>query len=487
MLKKTWLGILAITVVMLNAQTASINLRGKITNQSGGAINKAIVAMVSQGYKDTTGTDGLYSIVKSGLPVVHYLTSSTENIAINNGFLEFNLINTTPVKIDLFDLKGKHLYGEQKFTSKGMYRLNIASAIRTSGIVIVKTAIGSREMVFNYNPVLDGKRIVNSISDKISSNKAILAKMAATLDSLKITADGYVSKTVALSSLDAEVNVTLESTPISSKDTGRSAGCGKTLSSLKSGTYKITSAGLSREYIIDIPTNYDKNKPYKLVFCWHWMGGNMNQVASGTTVPGNGVWAYFGLKKQSNGQAILVAPNGYNGGLWTQQEKDHTFFMDMLKLFKDELCIDTQRVFATGFSFGAMFTYSLAQDHQKQLRAVSCLAAANYNIYLPANTGEPLAYMGVVGMSDDRCPPSAGRACRDQYVKNNGCIKPATVTETTKGSKSHEVYDYQGGKAPVKWCTFDGGHIAAPHDGATNDDGATTWVPVETWKFFSQF
>jgi hypothetical protein len=36
-------------------------------------------------------------------------------------------------------------------------------------------------------------------------------------------------------------------------------------------------------------------------------------------------------------------------------------------------------------------------------------------------------------------------------------------------------------------CTFDGNHQAAPADGGTSDDGLKSWIPTESWKFFTQF
>jgi predicted esterase len=65
--------------------------------------------------------------------------------------------------------------------------------------------------------------------------------------------------------------------------------------------------------------------------------------------------------------------------------------------------IDTSRLFSVGFSFGAMFTNSLAQTHQDTLRSVTVYAAADYNIYFPTKTGKPLAYFGVHGTADNTC------------------------------------------------------------------------------------
>jgi hypothetical protein len=31
----------------------------------------------------------------------------------------------------------------------------------------------------------------------------------------------------------------------------------------------MTSGGMNREYVIDIPANYDPNHPYRLIFSWY--------------------------------------------------------------------------------------------------------------------------------------------------------------------------------------------------------------------------
>jgi poly(3-hydroxybutyrate) depolymerase len=254
-----------------------------------------------------------------------------------------------------------------------------------------------------------------------------------------------------------------------------SAGCGKPLSTFKVGTntYKITSAGLNREYIVNIADNYDPNTPHRVVFGMHWYGGSADAVQG---------WSkWFGLKALDKDATIFVAPNGTgNPLLWTQGEKDHAFFDDLVTLFDSELCVDKSRIFSVGFSFGAMFTNSLAQTHQDVLRGVVVYETADYNIYFPPNTGKPLGYMGVHGLQDPTCPIAAGRSSRDRFVKNNACTVPATVPEAKSGG-NYVTYDYMcQSNYPVRWTTFDGKHTYPP-----NDTG--TWVYGLTWEFITQF
>jgi poly(3-hydroxybutyrate) depolymerase len=276
---------------------------------------------------------------------------------------------------------------------------------------------------------------------------------------------------------------------------GNSAGCGKALGTLRSGKHMITSGGSQRSFIIDVPTNYDMNHAYRLFFTFHWIGSTSEAVRDGQTNNGGAAnWGYYGLKRMAtsaNDPAIFIAPQSM-GSTWGQQ--DHPFFDAMLALAKDQLCIDTSRVFATGFSFGGMITYSLSTNHQKDLRAAVGIAPANYNIYLPTNTHEPIPWMSTTGMSDTTCPWDGGnnrgaRYAAIAHAMDNGCTIPATIPTAAVGSRSHVCYDFQGCMPgyPVKVCTFDGGHIAAHADGGTGDNGLTSWIPTESWKFFSQF
>jgi hypothetical protein len=126
-------------------------------------------------------------------------------------------------------------------------------------------------------------------------------------------------------------------------------------------TYKMTSATLSREYIMYIPSSYDPSKPYRLIFAWHCMGSSDTQCANSD--------GYYWLKAQDTGNTtIFVAPQGYTDSMpWRSDDKDHTFFDDMLKLFKSDLCIDESRVFTIGFSFGDLSFY-IGKGFQRSLR-----------------------------------------------------------------------------------------------------------------------
>ncbi|KAM0310037.1 hypothetical protein ACHAPQ_012529, partial [Fusarium lateritium] len=128
-----------------------------------------------------------------------------------------------------------------------------------------------------------------------------------------------------------------------------SAGCGK--AAPQSGTKSMQVNGKNREYILQIPRNYNPNKPYRLVFGYHWRDGNMNNVAQG---------GFYGLRGLAADSTIFIAPNGLNAGWANQGGEDIKFTDQMLEFAKKNLCIEEKQVLATGWSYGGSMSHSVA-------------------------------------------------------------------------------------------------------------------------------
>jgi poly(3-hydroxybutyrate) depolymerase len=260
-----------------------------------------------------------------------------------------------------------------------------------------------------------------------------------------------------------------------------SAGCGKNPTT--SGTKSINVNGKNRQYTTRVPSGYDKSKPYKLIFAFHWVGGTMGDVSSGGS--DGAAWAYYGMQKKSAETAILVAPQGLNNGWGNSGGEDLAFVDAMRKAIENDLCVDTTKRFATGFSYGGSMSFSIACSRAKDFRAVAVISGGQLSGCEGGN--DPIAYLGIHGISDGTLPIAGGRGLRDRFVKNNGCAGQ-NPREPTAGSRTHVKTSYSGCKAgyPVTWIAFDGGHAPAPVDGG-NDSGARSYTPDEIWGFFNQF
>jgi poly(3-hydroxybutyrate) depolymerase len=261
-----------------------------------------------------------------------------------------------------------------------------------------------------------------------------------------------------------------------------SAGCGRN-PTLSSGTHSIQSGGRNRSFILRVPDNYQNSQPYRLVFAFHWRGGTADDVSSGGT--DGQLWSYYGLQKLGLSSTIFVAPQGLNNGWANSGGEDVVLVDDMLRLIENGLCVDTAQRFALGFSFGGGMSYALACARASVFRAVAVYAGAQ--ISGCSGGTQPIAYMGIHGISDTVLNISLGRNLRNTFVRNNGCVSQ-NPPEPSPGSRAHITTAYAGCRAgfPVVWAAFDGGHTPGPIDGSTSD-GWMTWTSAEVWAFITQF
>ncbi|WP_416970835.1 alpha/beta hydrolase family esterase [Streptomyces sp. 4F14] len=268
--------------------------------------------------------------------------------------------------------------------------------------------------------------------------------------------------------------------PASAGALAPSPGCGAA-PTLASGTHTIRSSGKNRSFTLKVPDNYDRNRPYRLAFGFHWWGGTANDVASGGS---DGYpWAYYGMLSQANNSTIFVAPQGLDNAWANTNGEDVTFIDDMLRALGRGLCVDTAQVFSVGFSYGGAMSYSLACSRPSAFRAVAAIAAPGPISGCGGGT-QPVAYLGIHGISDSI---QNGRALRDRFVRNNGCA-PQNPPEPARGSLTHTLTAYSGCQSgrPVVWAAFDGGHQQGPVDGCAGcESGARSWVKAELWRFFT--
>lgn len=228
----------------------------------------------------------------------------------------------------------------------------------------------------------------------------------------------------------------------------------------------VTIAGKQRQYILDVPANYDPNNEYMLVFVWHPLGGSANGTANG----------YDGLKSLANNTAIFVAADGLDGGnaqvggkgWWNVDNNDMELFTEIFDEVTNNLCVDQGRVFSTGFSFGGMMSYSVGFEFDV-FRAVAPTSGNLNTVPHEDNNTAPLAIMAFHGNNDTFVATSGGRSALDQYVSRNNC-----QTQTQPVDPSPCVA-YQGCDVPTIWCEYPGEH--------------SPWnqMPGAVWEFFSQF
>jgi poly(3-hydroxybutyrate) depolymerase len=225
--------------------------------------------------------------------------------------------------------------------------------------------------------------------------------------------------------------------------------------------------GTSREYILRLPEGYDGTTPNRLVFAFHGASGSAVQVDQGDPPRSDlePTGPYYGIKDLADHRTIFVA--GQAGSGWSEADLDYV--RALLERLEGELCIDETRIFATGFSMGAMMTITVACNLSDVFRAVAPMSGSLQN-GCPEG-GQHIAYWSSHGTNDPTIDISQGEAARDEFVQKNQCQTDTAPTDP-EGCVAYQGCDPG---YPVVWCPFDGIHEPPPFSGSA------------IWAFLSQF
>ncbi|HQY63632.1 MAG: hypothetical protein IPF92_19145 [Myxococcales bacterium] len=218
-------------------------------------------------------------------------------------------------------------------------------------------------------------------------------------------------------------------------------GCGVAAKpSPAAGDKKTVDVGAAkRSYVLYVPAGYDPSRAYPVVFVFHGIGANGTQMSQ-----------FVKMQDYSAGNAIVVFPDGAGGRWDIEGEQDLLFFDAMQKSLGATLCVNPQRVFALGFSYGAYMTNHLGCRRSSAVRAI--VAADGGFADKESGCGKTSALVYHRREDDDE-PVANGVAARDKWIAINGCSKASKpVTQWGLDAKGCVAYDGCPGAAPVLWC-----------------------------------
>ena len=133
-------------------------------------------------------------------------------------------------------------------------------------------------------------------------------------------------------------------------------------------------------------------------------------------------------------------PNGY----------DFDFFDDLYDHLTAGLCIDTDRVFSTGHSFGGYMSNSLGCYRADVLSAIAPVAGGPVTWF--GGCSGSVAALVVHGTGDSVVEFAQGQAAVNQWHSANSC------SDASVPSASGSCVAYEGCERDVHWCEHDGGH-----------------------------
>ncbi|MEM9455540.1 MAG: hypothetical protein AAGF11_15270 [Myxococcota bacterium] len=232
-------------------------------------------------------------------------------------------------------------------------------------------------------------------------------------------------------------------------------GCGRDADAL---ARTLVAAELERSFALTLPDDYDPTRAYPVIFAWHASRGN-----------GNLARAYFGLDDVVGDEGIVVYPNalpledGEPGWDLTEDGRDVAFFDALLEHVTEGLCVDQERVFSTGHSFGAFMTNTLGCARADALRAIAPVAGGGPFFDCQGDLAVWLTH----GEADQIVPIQTGTSSRDRWTEHNAC------TEQTVAQEPGACEAFTECTAGVVWC---------PHPG---DHSWPDFAASAMWEFFS--
>jgi polyhydroxybutyrate depolymerase len=275
--------------------------------------------------------------------------------------------------------------------------------------------------------------------------------------------------------------------------------------SLEPGRYEQTVdvGGVTRKFILRVPTSVDTSKPAPLVVVLH-----------GWTLSAKIAETYTGMTDQAEKSGFIVAfpdglgnPEGWNAGFLDLSGKkgdDVGFMSALLDKVESESQIDPDRVYVCGHSSGAFMSEDIGALLGNRLAAIGIVAGT---IGIPTKDGggystipnplAPISEIEIHSRKDQwvaydktssailRCVPAPDAA--KWWAKQDGCDPIPLVTKNPDGTA--ETTLYKGGKqgTEVELVTlakgshdWPGGYNASGRETASGFDAAQA-----LWDFFA--
>jgi len=229
---------------------------------------------------------------------------------------------------------------------------------------------------------------------------------------------------------------------------------------MKPGTYpqKIQAGGVVRTYILHVPPGYDGTKALPLVFILHGFGGNAASMVKLTGMNDKADQENF-FVAYLNGTEGTNTDKGVSGLAWNNgltpelnmTVDDVAFVRDLLKHLEGQLYVDSHRVYAAGFSNGAMMAHRLGAELPDLLAGVAVvegtigLAQSDGNFVTTPTPIGPIAVIIIHGKQDMNLPYNGGQATQGAgklyaksaadsvafWVQADGCMgTPQQASET---------------------------------------------------------
>ena len=255
-------------------------------------------------------------------------------------------------------------------------------------------------------------------------------------------------------------------------------------------TQTLTHDGITREYILYIPSSYNGTSEVPLLFNFHGFGGEASDYMN-----------YVDMRSLAEAENfILVYPQGtllqgsthWNPSLPHPNNKssadDLGFIETLINQLSSDYMIDSERIYACGYSNGAMMSYGLAFHKSDLMAAVGSISGAMLDTdIIPSH---PMPVIVFHGTSDGVLPYNGSSEFNSidtvlaYWIGFNNTHTTPTINRINDNGTIIEHYSYTDGNNNTSvehYKITGGGHVWFD----ISYDGSNTSQLI--WDFVSRY
>lgn len=269
--------------------------------------------------------------------------------------------------------------------------------------------------------------------------------------------------------------------------------------------------GLTRTYLLHLPAAYTTSQELPLVIVLHGGGGNADNISNTTGMSGEADRRSFIVAYPEGTGAIPTWNAAHCCGYALANNIDDVGFMRaLIQTLTATLAIDAHRIYAAGFSNGAMLTYRLGAELSDVLASIAPVAGTiggqatdtspTVTIRAP---DRPVPVIAFHGQLDQHVLYEGGHGTATSgmrvdlsvaqsitfWAQHNGCAPTPQSSVSASGNITTEMYTRCRNQADVTLYTignqghaWPGGHAGPLGDDPTHEITATSLI----YDFFMQ-
>ena len=472
------------TVAALSSLSFAWSIDGVVSSKAGQPLSGVKISSFNYaGLETVSAADGKFALSYDDGVGLQMLKSVQAHVGFNHNVITISGIKAQTLTVSVMDALGKVAFSRTLHNVFGLATFDLNKTNARGAKYIRINADGNRDtyqLGKNVALMKDGDPLPTIMFTKDGYNNFTYTMKSFTESNVQITMDvASAQQSSSSQAIASSSSAKPESSAASSSSAKIEEVINCTGKTYQAGDHKmsVNVDGKNRTFIMHVPSAYKGDKPVPLVVDYHPIGGSGQGQLQGTTYKSQtdpeGVISLY--PDGTGGKSMMGA--GWNVGPCCSNDDDVKFSREMIKSVEEKVCIDTKRVYATGFSMGGGMSNHVA-CYMSDIYAAVAPAAMDLNKTNSAtcNPDRPISIIMFRGTNDPVCRYQGGDSGFNDglnflgaegnfnfWKEKNGC-----TGSPSKNSNGCNEYSNCKDGTKVVLCTKQGG-------GHDQGDGKVGW------------